>query len=54
MKFEINNTFFNLKQIVEKSFETMEYLAIEKKLDLVLQIDEQLKPFLKNINGDEG
>jgi len=31
----------------------MEHLASEKKIDLSLKIDKKLKPFLKNLKGDE-
>ena len=39
---------------MEKSFEGMEYLSLEKKVELTLKIDEKLNPFIKNLYGDEG
>lgn len=32
----------------------MEFLAMSKNINLNLIIDEKLKPFLKNLIGDEG
>ena len=54
MKFELNNQLFDLQKTVQRSFETMSYLAFEKNVDLRLKIDEKLYPFIININGDEG
>jgi signal transduction histidine kinase len=31
----------------------MGYLAIEKKINLSISIDPNLKSFIKNLNGDE-
>ncbi len=53
MKFDLNNSFFDLEQLVERSFENLGYLAIEKEVQMSLKIDDQLLPFVKNINGDE-
>lgn len=53
MKFELNNTYFDMDKLVERSFESLEYMAIEKEVNIGLKVDEQLSPFLKNINGDE-
>jgi len=39
---------------VKRAFETMNYMAIEKNIDINLKIDEKLQPFIKNINGDDG
>ena len=54
MKFELNNQLFDLQKTVQRSFETMSYLAFEKNVDLRLKINEKLYPFIININGDEG
>ena len=54
MKFELNNQLFDLEQTVKRAFQTMNYMAIEKNIDINLKIDEKLQPFIKNINGDEG
>ena len=54
MKFELNNQLFDLEQTVKRAFETMNYMAIEKNIDINLKIDEKLQPFIKNINGDDG
>lgn len=53
MKFDLNNNFFDLEKLVERSFENLGYLAIEKEVRMGLIIDQQLLPFVKNINGDE-
>ena len=53
MKFELNNTYFDMEKLVERSFENLGYMAIEKEVNMGLKVDEQLLPFLKNINGDE-
>ena len=53
MKFELNNTYFDMEKLVERSFENLGYMAIEKEVNMGLKVDEQLWPFLKNINGDE-
>jgi signal transduction histidine kinase len=53
MKFELNNSFFDLQQLVERSFENLGYMAIEKEVNLGLKINQQILPFVKNINGDE-
>ena len=39
---------------VQRSFENLGFLAVDKEIDLSLKIDDQLLPFLKNLNGDEG
>ena len=53
MKFELNNNLFDLEKLVQRSFENLGYMAIEREVTLSLKIDELLLPFLKNINGDE-
>jgi signal transduction histidine kinase len=53
MKFDLNNSFFDLEKLVERSFENLGYLAIEKEAQMSLIINDQLLPFVKNINGDE-
>ena len=50
MQFSLNNQLFNL----EKSFENMSYLAVDKKVKLYLEIDQKLKPFINSLNADEG
>jgi signal transduction histidine kinase len=32
----------------------MGYLALEKKVRLILNIDDKMQPFVKNLIGDEG
>jgi hypothetical protein len=32
----------------------MDFLAVEKKINLVLKVDDKLSPFLSNLVGDEG
>ena len=53
MKFDLNNKQFDLTQTIQRSFETMEFLSLEKKINLVLNINDKLLPFLKNLIGDE-
>jgi signal transduction histidine kinase len=40
MKFDLNNQYFDLTEIIKKSFEHMEYLSIEKKIDLSLNVED--------------
>jgi len=40
MKFELNNSFFDLQQLVERSFENLGYMAIEKEVNLGLKINQ--------------
>ena len=54
MTFDLNNKPFDLKQTIQRSFETMDFLAVEKKINLVLKVDDKLSPFLSNLVGDEG
>ena len=54
MKFDLNNQFFDLTKTLERSFESMAYLAQEKQINIFQKIDEKLLPFLENIMGDEG
>ena len=42
MKFDLNNTYFDLEKTVQRSFQNMGYLAIEKKINLSLKIDQKL------------
>jgi len=42
MKFDLHNTYFNLEKTVERSFQNMGHLAIEKKINLSLKIDQKL------------
>ena len=44
---------FDLEQLVERLFENMGYLAIEKKVQMNLKIVIQLLSFVKNINAHE-
>ena len=53
MKFDLNNKQFDLTQTIQRSFETMEFLSLEKKINLILNINDKLLPFLKNLIGDE-
>jgi signal transduction histidine kinase len=53
MKFDLNNKPFDLTQTIQRSFESMDFLAIEKKVKLVLNINDKLLPFLRNLIGDE-
>jgi len=53
MKFDLNNSFFDLEQLVQRSFENLGYLAVEKEVQMKLNIDHQLLPFVRNINADE-
>lgn len=39
MKFDLNNNFFDLEKLVERSFENLGYLAIEKEVRMGLIID---------------
>ena len=32
MKFDLNNNFFDLQQLVERSFENLTYLAVQKEV----------------------
>jgi hypothetical protein len=32
----------------------MDFLAVEKNINLVLKVDDKLSPFLSDIVGDEG
>jgi len=32
MKFDLNNSFFDLEQLVQRSFENLGYLAVEKEV----------------------
>ena len=54
MKFDLNNQLYDLTKIIENSFDSMGYLALEKRIKLNLNINEKLLPFMKNINCDEG
>ena len=40
MKFELYNSFFDLQQLVERSFENLGYMAIEKEVNLGLKINQ--------------
>ena len=53
MKFDLNNNFFDLEKLVERSFDNLGYLAISKEVNMSLIINDQLLPFVKNMNGDE-
>ena len=53
MKFELNNNLFDLQQLVERSFENLGYMATEKEVNLGLNINQEILPFVKKINGDE-
>ena len=53
MQFNLNNSFFDLEKLVERSFDCLGYLAISKEVQMSLIINDQLLPFVKNINGDE-
>lgn len=39
---------------IERSFENLGFLAKEKEIELSLNIDNKILPFVKNIKGDEG
>ena len=54
MKFELNNQLFDLEKTVKRAFETMNYMAYEKNIEISIEINDQLSPFIKNIHGDEG
>ena len=32
----------------------MGHYAIQKNINLILKIDKKVKPFINNLNGDEG
>jgi signal transduction histidine kinase len=40
MKFELNNTYFDMEKLVERSFENLGYMAIEKEVNMGLKVDE--------------
>jgi signal transduction histidine kinase len=46
MKFDLNNSFFDLEKLVERSFENVAYLATEKEVQMSLIINDQLLPFV--------
>ena len=50
---DLNNNFFDLEKLVERSFDNLGYLAISKEVNMSLIINDQLLPFVKNMNGDE-
>lgn len=54
MKFILNNQLFDLKDTIERAIDNMAFLADEKNISQILEIDNKLLPFLKNIKGDEG
>jgi len=39
MKFELNNIYFDMEKLVERSFENLGYMAIEKEVNLGLKVD---------------
>ena len=43
-----------MKLTIERSFENLGFLAKEKEIELSLNIDNKILPFVKNIKGDEG
>ncbi len=40
MKFELNNTYFDMEKLVERSFENLGYMAIEKEVNMGLKVHE--------------
>ena len=54
MKFDLNNKLFDLTQTIERSFDNMGYLSKDKKVSLILNIEDKILPFIKNLVGDEG
>ena len=46
MKFNINNKYIDLTQIVQRSFDHMEFRAKEKNINLILKVDDMLLPFV--------
>lgn len=40
MKFDLNNSYFDLQNLVERTFENLGFMAIEKEVNLSLNIND--------------
>ena len=53
MKLELNNEYFDLTKTIQRAFETLSYYSSQKKIQPIMIIDEEARPFFENIKGDE-
>lgn len=53
MKFELNNEFFDLTRTIKSSIGTLGYFAKKKGIKPEFIIEKDVKPFFRNIVGDE-
>ena len=53
MKFQLNNSFFDLTKTIKAAFGTLGYFSKQKCIEPTLKIDDEILPYFKNLFGDE-
>ena len=53
MKFQLNNSFFDLTKTIKAAFGTLGYFSKQKKIEPTLKIDDDILPYFNNLFGDE-
>ena len=52
IKFSLNNSYFDLENTINAAFKTLGFFSKQKKIYPTLSINEEIKPYFKNLLGD--
>ena len=53
IKFSLNNSYFDFESTIKAAFKTLGFFSKQKKIIPTLQIKEEIKPYFKNLLGDQ-